>query len=112
MVKSRDMLQTCQSHRSHTAIVSAAQVQMERVSAPIEAPALIPAPELCVDRNSGTALRPKSGPWERCAHRMGPCQMESPASQDILLVQRDLALHNGAKASIFSLIHLPKWRNW
>jgi hypothetical protein len=30
-------------------------------------------------------------------------ELESTASQDILLVRRDLALHNSAKASIFSL---------
>src|SRR5207302_9968276 len=30
-------------------------------------------------------------------------ELERTASQDILLVRRDLALHNSAKASIFSL---------
>ena len=36
---------------------------------------------------------------------------DSPESQDILLVRRDLALQNSAKASIF-FSPLPKWRNW
>src|SRR5215813_11222754 len=44
MAKSHDMLKTCQSQRIHTAILPGDPMQMERVSAPIVDPVVVPAP--------------------------------------------------------------------